>query len=57
MRKEAAENNSTAGFAPEIPEEEIEVSYEDLQFVNENLEYAGFLSKLDTHSITKYALF
>lgn len=41
---------------PEVPDEEIEVSDEDLQFINENLEYAGFVSKLDTHSITKYAL-
>ncbi|XP_075481678.1 nucleolar complex-associated protein 3 isoform X2 [Primulina tabacum] len=39
---------------PEVPDEEIEVSDEDLQFINENLEYAGFVSKLDTHSITKH---
>lgn len=38
---------------PEIAEEEIEVSDEDLQFVDENRDYAGFVSRLDTHSITK----
>lgn len=42
---------------PEIAEDEIEVSDEDLQFVNENLDYAGFVSSLDTQSITKYVLF
>ncbi|KAI3456684.1 hypothetical protein Pfo_013347 [Paulownia fortunei] len=39
---------------PEVPDEDIEVSDEDLRFVNENLEYAGFVSNLDTHSITKH---
>ncbi|KAL2245114.1 nucleolar complex protein 3 homolog [Sesamum indicum] len=39
---------------PEVPEEEVEVSDEDVQFVKENLEYAGFVSNLDTHSITKH---
>lgn len=39
---------------PEINEDEIEVSDDDLQFVNENQEYAGFVSRLDTVSITKY---
>lgn len=38
---------------PEVPEDEIEVSDEDLQFVNENVDYAGFVSGLDTTSITK----
>ncbi|KAG8379515.1 hypothetical protein BUALT_Bualt07G0096600 [Buddleja alternifolia] len=38
---------------PEVPDEEIEVSDEDLQFVNDNIEYAGFVSNLDTQSITK----
>ncbi|XWS42902.1 hypothetical protein CRYUN_Cryun16bG0054300 [Craigia yunnanensis] len=38
---------------PEINEDEIEVSDEDLQFVDENKDYAGFVSRLDTHSITK----
>lgn len=41
---------------PEISEDQIEVSDEDLQFVSENREYAGFVSRLDTHSITKYEL-
>ncbi|PSR95581.1 Nucleolar complex protein [Actinidia chinensis var. chinensis] len=39
---------------PEIAEDEIEVSDEDLQFVNENQEYAGFVSNLDTKSITRH---
>ncbi|KAH7557836.1 hypothetical protein JRO89_XS11G0227200 [Xanthoceras sorbifolium] len=39
---------------PEILEEEVEVSDEDLQFVNENRDYAGFVSRLDTQSITKH---
>ncbi|XP_059661855.1 nucleolar complex-associated protein 3 [Cornus florida] len=39
---------------PDISEDEIEVSDEDLQFVNENRDYAGFVSKLDTQSITKH---
>ncbi|KAL6567629.1 hypothetical protein OROGR_001297 [Orobanche gracilis] len=39
---------------PEVPDEEIEVSDEDLHFVKENVEYAGFVSNLDTHSITKH---
>lgn len=39
---------------PEILEDEIEVSDEDLQFVSENRDYAGFVSRLDTHSITKH---
>ncbi|XP_038996576.1 nucleolar complex protein 3 homolog isoform X2 [Hibiscus syriacus] len=36
---------------PEIAEDEIEVSDEDLQFVDQNKDYAGFVSRLDTHSI------
>lgn len=39
---------------PEVPEDEIEVSDEDLDFVNQNKEYAGFVSKLDTQSITRH---
>ncbi|XP_056173997.1 nucleolar complex-associated protein 3 [Syzygium oleosum] len=39
---------------PEVAEEEIQVSDEDLQFVNDNLDYAGFVSRLDTRSITKH---
>ncbi|ERN14796.1 nucleolar complex protein 3 homolog [Amborella trichopoda] len=41
---------------PEVEEDEIEVSDEDLQFVKENRYYAGFLSKLDTKSITKHVV-
>ncbi|KAM0063566.1 putative nucleolar complex-associated protein [Helianthus debilis subsp. tardiflorus] len=39
---------------PEVPEDEIEVSDEDLEFVNKNRDYAGFVSKLDTQSITRH---
>ncbi|KAG5550866.1 hypothetical protein RHGRI_009338 [Rhododendron griersonianum] len=39
---------------PEISDDEVEVSDEDLQFVNENRDYAGFVSNLDTHSITRH---
>lgn len=38
---------------PDVPDEEVQVSDEDLQFVHENLDYAGFLSSLDTKSINK----
>ena len=34
--------------------DEVEVSDEDLQFVGENRDYAGLISTLDTHSITKH---
>ncbi|KAK7257069.1 hypothetical protein RIF29_30772 [Crotalaria pallida] len=39
---------------PEIPDDEVEVSDEDLQFVKENRGYASLLSTLDTQSITKH---
>ncbi|KAK1440112.1 hypothetical protein QVD17_05937 [Tagetes erecta] len=39
---------------PEVPEDEIEVSDEDVAFVSENREYAGFVSRLDTQSITRH---
>ncbi|KAL5130261.1 Nucleolar complex protein 3 [Glycine soja] len=39
---------------PEIPDEEVEVSDDDLQFVKENRAYASLLSTLDTRSITKH---
>ncbi|KAL7217549.1 hypothetical protein ACSBR2_010915 [Camellia fascicularis] len=39
---------------PEVSEDEIEVSDEVLQFVNENRDYAGFVSNLDTKSITRH---
>ncbi|EXB53354.1 hypothetical protein L484_016236 [Morus notabilis] len=39
---------------PETSDNEIEVSDEDLQFVDENRDYAGFVSRLDTQSITKH---
>lgn len=39
---------------PEVTEEEIDVSDEDLQFVKENRDYAASVSRLDTESITKF---
>ncbi|KAK6645744.1 hypothetical protein PHAVU_L001854 [Phaseolus vulgaris] len=39
---------------PDIPEDEVEVSDDDLQFIKENRSYASLLSTLDTHSITKH---
>ncbi|KAL6196780.1 hypothetical protein ACLB2K_032394 [Fragaria x ananassa] len=39
---------------PDISEDEIEVSDEDKVFVSENKDFAGFLSTLDTTSITKH---
>lgn len=42
---------------PDISEDEIEVSDEDKAFVSENKDYAGFLSTLDTTSITKFVPF
>ncbi|KAK1305034.1 hypothetical protein QJS10_CPB11g01552 [Acorus calamus] len=41
---------------PEVGEDEIEVSDEDLEFVRENRDYAGFLSSLDTKSITRHVV-
>ena len=38
---------------PEVSEEEIEVSDEDVQFVVQNPEYASGVSNFDTHSITR----
>ena len=38
---------------PEIPNDEVEVSDEDLQFVQHNRQYALGFSRLDTQSITK----
>ncbi|XP_020109414.1 nucleolar complex protein 3 homolog isoform X2 [Ananas comosus] len=39
---------------PEIADNEIEVSDEDLDFVRNNLKYAGFLTKLDKKSIDRH---
>lgn len=38
---------------PEVPDEEIEVSDEDMQFVNQHSDYASFISKIDTPLLTK----
>ncbi|KAF8389471.1 hypothetical protein HHK36_026166 [Tetracentron sinense] len=42
---------------PDIAEEEVQVSDEDLQFVKENRDYAGFVNTLDTQSITRCFLY
>ncbi|XP_071697229.1 nucleolar complex-associated protein 3 [Rutidosis leptorrhynchoides] len=39
---------------PDVPEDEVDVSDEDLDFVKQNREYAGLLSKLDTQSINRH---
>ncbi|KAG7590682.1 CCAAT-binding factor [Arabidopsis suecica] len=38
---------------PDVPEEDIEFSDEDLKYVEENTEYARFVSRLDTAAIDK----
>lgn len=39
---------------PEVGEEEVEISDEDFDFVKENRDFAGFLTKLDTKSIDRH---
>jgi hypothetical protein len=41
---------------PEIPDEEVEFSDDDVKFVNENRAYASLLSNLDTQSINKFVI-
>ncbi|MQM01362.1 hypothetical protein Taro_034113 [Colocasia esculenta] len=41
---------------PEIKEEDIEVSDEDLEFVRQNRDYAKFLNRLDTKSIDRHVI-
>ncbi|XXG68758.1 hypothetical protein AAC387_Pa06g1770 [Persea americana] len=41
---------------PEIADDEVEVSDEDFEFVESNQDYAGFLKKLDTKSITRHVV-
>ncbi|XP_006300395.2 nucleolar complex protein 3 homolog [Capsella rubella] len=38
---------------PDVPEEDIEFSDEDLKYVQENTQYARFVSRLDTAAINK----
>ena len=40
---------------PDVPEDDIEFSDEDLDFVKSNHDYAGFVSNLDTQSLTRWA--
>lgn len=39
---------------PEVADDEVEVSDEDVDFVKENLKYARFLTKLDTNQINRH---
>ncbi|XP_057435299.1 nucleolar complex-associated protein 3 [Lotus japonicus] len=39
---------------PEIPDDEVEISDDDLQFVKDNRAFASLLSTLDTQSITRH---
>ncbi|GAB2275563.1 hypothetical protein Dimus_010321 [Dionaea muscipula] len=39
---------------PEVPDDEIEISDDDLNFVSKNKKYARFVSCMDTQSITKH---
>ncbi|KAL1556052.1 nucleolar complex-associated protein 3 isoform X2 [Salvia divinorum] len=39
---------------PEVPDEEVEVSDEDLDFVGQHSDYANFMSRIDTPSLTKH---
>lgn len=41
---------------PDVGDDEVDISDEDLSFVAKHRQYAGFLSKLDTSSITKQVL-
>ncbi|KAH7654454.1 nucleolar complex protein 3 [Dioscorea alata] len=41
---------------PDIPEDEFEVSDEDVAFVQENPAYTGFLTNLDTKAIDKHVV-
>ncbi|GMH07976.1 hypothetical protein Nepgr_009816 [Nepenthes gracilis] len=57
MGKKQKQNQKTLrppDLPPEVPDEAIEVSDEDVQFVSENRNYARFVSGLDTQSITKH---
>lgn len=38
---------------PDVPEEDIEFSDEDLKYVEENTEYAQFVARIDTAAINK----
>lgn len=41
---------------PEIPDDEVEYSDDDIKFVKENRAFASLLSTLDTQSITKFEI-
>ncbi|MCO5601787.1 hypothetical protein L7F22_055912 [Adiantum nelumboides] len=41
---------------PDVGDDEVDISDEDLRFVAKHRQYAGFLSSLDTSSITKQVL-
>lgn len=57
MRKKRNEKHKIIlppDLPPEVTEEEIEVSDEDLEFLKENQDYAASVFRLDTKSITKF---
>ncbi|CAN0902749.1 Nucleolar complex-associated protein 3 [Linum grandiflorum] len=53
-RKKQQKTVLPPALPPEVPEEEIEVSDEDLEFVSKNKDFAGFLTSLDTKTIDKH---
>ncbi|CAN1852829.1 Nucleolar complex-associated protein 3 [Linum perenne] len=53
-RKKQQKTALPPALPPDVPEDEIEVSDEDLDFVNNNLDFAGFLTTLDTRTIDKH---
>ncbi|XP_010943335.1 nucleolar complex-associated protein 3 isoform X1 [Elaeis guineensis] len=46
----------TPELPPEVADDEVEVSDEDVDFVRENLKYAKFLTKLDTNTINQHVM-
>ncbi|KGN44277.1 nucleolar complex protein 3 homolog [Cucumis sativus] len=57
MRKKRNEKHKVIlppDLPPELTEEEIEVSDEDLEFVKKNQDYAASVFRIDTKSITKH---
>ncbi|KAJ7522542.1 hypothetical protein O6H91_18G016100 [Diphasiastrum complanatum] len=59
-RKRRRKQQKTAStlplLPPEIGEDELEVSEEDVEFVKKHRKYAGFISNLDTNGITRHVM-
>lgn len=47
---------ATPLLPPDVAEDEVDISDEDVSFVAKHRQYAGFLSNLDTSTITKHVL-